>query len=90
MKIAKLKKCLKNFQGNATLFSLSEPWFGYEHVVVSAITLQDGAETFIFGSDSQGVVLDWADLPGSSWELLSDKEILGSLGYEVLSDNDIN
>jgi len=63
---------------------------GYKHVIVSALRLQDGAETFIFGSDDKGVVLNWSQLPGSSWELLTPKEIFASLGYDVIIEDELH
>ena len=38
---------------------------GQRYVVTSAITIMGSPETYVFGSDSYGSILDWTDLPGS-------------------------
>lgn len=40
-------------------------------------------ETYIFGSDSEGKVVDWSELPGSIKDTKDHAEALREAGYEV-------
>lgn len=71
---------IKVYAGHAALYRLepaitTERWDGesedwkevaYTHVVVSAVISRiTGPETYIFGADEDGAIVDWAELPGS-------------------------
>tara|TARA_R110002012_G_C11604390_1_gene607600 strand:+ start:153 stop:380 length:228 start_codon:yes stop_codon:yes gene_type:complete len=68
---------------------LSEPLGGYEYVVVSAA--KDGkniynkkvGETFIFGSDEDGKIKSFLELPGSYQGGLDHQKALNNAGYDI-------
>lgn len=65
------------------LYKLSVPLKSYEYVVVSASDIPDIPETYIFGSDNQGMVKDWSELPGSFRGEMNHIKALKNAGYEV-------
>lgn len=71
------------------VYRLSEPLTNYdgqeyEHVVVSAVVVPySGPETYIFGSDAEGEILNWTELPGSYRGGLDHAEALRCAGYEI-------
>lgn len=73
------------------LWRLSAPLAGYgeegpfEHVVTSSNTILGRPETYIFGSDAEGAILDWGELPGSFKGALDHEQALTNAGYEVTS-----
>lgn len=88
-----LKK-LDGWNGDARLYKLLPPlpetdYDGkvvktHEHVVVSAVMAAfSGPETYIFGSDGDGTVRDYAELDGSFRGGLNHEEALRDAGYEV-------
>ena len=92
MKTATFKKMLRGFNGVAGLYELSEPLkpyaidendSEYNYVVVSAAIAYGGPETYIFGADESGNVLDWLELPGSIRGEYSHDVALNHAGYEV-------
>jgi hypothetical protein len=95
VKTAKLMKdALKDFRGSAALYQLSTPmvWEGYsdndrqefDYVVVSsAVVPFSGPETYIFGADKDGKVLNWSELPGSRRGSYSHADVLREAGYEA-------
>lgn len=93
MKTATFKKMLRGFNGVAGLYELSEPLkpyaidendSEYNYVVVSAAIAYGGPETYIFGADENGNVLDWLELPGSSRGVYCHKTALENAGYEEM------
>ena len=57
---------------------------GDEYVVVSAAdVMYSGPETYIFGADENGEVVDWLELPGSFRGKLDHVAALEGAGYEV-------
>lgn len=71
---------------------VSEPWDddedGEEHdyVVVSATNAMfSGPETYIFGADKDGKIVNWTELPGSFKGGLNHEFALGNAGYEVIA-----
>jgi len=75
--------------GDARLYELSEPLEGYgdkyTYVVVSAtIAPYSGPETYIFGANKDGDVLDWGELEGSFQGALDHAEALSGAGYDIL------
>jgi len=84
MKTATFVKNLKNFAGEAKLYKLSPPYRGWEFVVVSAaIAPFSGPETYIFGANEQGSIMDWLELPGSFQGELNHNKALENAGYVV-------
>lgn len=82
---------LPRFAGTAHLYRLSEPLREYDeeegasygHVVVSAAVTLSGPETYIFGADETGEILDWGELPGSFKGALDHGEALSRAGYSI-------
>lgn len=66
------------------LYHLSEPLDGHAHVIVSAnVVMFSGPETYIFGADSNGEIVDWCELEGSFKGSLDHVAALNNAGYEV-------
>jgi len=86
MKSAKAIKNMKETQGQACLYELSEPLGGYGYVVVSAVksrlTDRDG-ETLIFGSDEVGKIKSFLELPGSYNGGMDHQKALNDAGYDI-------
>ena len=83
MNIATKIKNLDGFTGMAALYKLSEPLDGFEYVVVSAATVFGRDETYTFGSNENGEVQDWLELPGSVNGVCDHEVALNNAGYEV-------
>ena len=89
MKTATPVKQLGDFNGYAMLYRLSEALEDYdgckhEHVVVSAVDVMfSGPETYIFGADENGEIVNWMELPGSFRGALDHNEALEGAGYTV-------
>jgi hypothetical protein len=59
----------------------------YEYVVVSATTAMfSGPETYIFGADENGQVINWIELDGSMKGTLSHHAALNRAGYTVIGE----
>lgn len=57
----------------------------FEFVIVSAAdVIFSGPETYIFGADAEGKVLDWGELDGSFKGALDHEQALRRAGYEVV------
>jgi len=57
----------------------------FEFVIVSAaIVPMSGPETYIFGADPDGEIIDWGELPGSYKGGLNHKRALRDAGYEIV------
>jgi hypothetical protein len=95
MKTATFIKKLDDFRGDARLYKLSDPMVyesyyddeknkSYDYVVVSSANVPfSGPETYIFGADKKGEVVDWMDLPGSRRGSYSHEDVLEAAGYKV-------
>ena len=88
MRIATKIKELTNWQGHAALYQLSEPLEDYdgdshEWVVVSSANIPfDGScETYIFPANSEGIVLDWGEMTGSTKDVYQHATALVNAGY---------
>lgn len=90
-----IKDRLPGSNGHAALYRLSEPLIPesmdenvidvYEYVVVSAVNVPySGPETYIFAADSDGNIIDFAELPGSFRGALDHRLALRSAGYNVV------
>jgi hypothetical protein len=83
-KTATKVKSLDSFRGDAALYELSEPLDGHEYVVVSASEVpMSGPETYIFGADENGEIIDWAELPGSTPGIMCHNSALKNAGYTI-------
>ena len=86
MKSAIAIKNVKETQGKACLYELSEPLRGYEYVIVSAVKSRltdiDG-ETLIFGSDETGKIKSFLELPGSYNGGMDHQKALNDAGYDI-------
>ena len=81
MKIAKYIENL-DWISDAKLYVLSEPLEGHNHVVVSAVVAYwSGPETYIFGCDERGNVVDFIELEGSFRGELDHDKALKHAGY---------
>ena len=83
MKTATKVKDLENPKAMQSLYRLSDRLRGFDYVVVSAVLAPYVHETYIFGSDKNGEVLDWGELPGSERDVYSHEKALNNAGYEV-------
>lgn len=96
MNIAYKIKYLDGFRGEAVLFRMEPPLEGHEYVVVSAVHPKppEGMnltryadmftpETYIFGADPEGHVVDWGELPGSFKGAMDIPRALVQAGYEI-------
>lgn len=83
-----------NFRGDARLFKLDPPlpykeWMSEpkqrlaEYVIVSAVEVGGEPETYIFPADTEGQVLDWAELAGSFQGDLDHTRALKGAGYDI-------
>ena len=68
---------------SSALYRLSDRLRGFDYVVVSAVIDRLIHETYIFGADKNGEVLDWGELPGSECDVYSHEKALNNVGYEV-------
>jgi hypothetical protein len=95
MNIAHKIKSLDNFRGEAMLFRMEPSLESYDYVVVSAINPKPWEElgemakalfqpeTYIFGADPDGNVINWGELPGSFQGAMDIPRALAQAGYEI-------
>ena len=69
---------------SSALYRLSDRLKGFDYVVVSAVLAPYVHETYIFGSDRHGKIIDWEQLPGSIPDCYSHEKALNNAGYEML------
>jgi hypothetical protein len=91
---AKFIRDLDDFRGHAALYKLSTPLIheGYDdvqtnhsYVVVSSAHVPfSGPETYIFGANKHGEVVNWSELEGSRRGVYSHADVLRKAGYEVV------
>jgi hypothetical protein len=81
MKSATKIKDLSGFKGEAALYKLSEPLSSFDYVVVSTSIVWGAIETYIFGSNENGEVLDWYGLHGSERGIYDHEKALENAGY---------
>jgi hypothetical protein len=94
-KTATAIKILNHWAGFATVYKVEpairpydydENGISYDYVVVSQVnSLYSGPETYMFGSNKDGDVTDWCELPGSRRGSYTHEEVLNDEGYTVLS-----
>jgi hypothetical protein len=83
MKTATKVKDLDRANGVVALYKLSERLKFYNYVVVSSATVYGEDETYIFGADENGEVIDWIELSGSQRGVYNHETALNNAGYEV-------
>jgi hypothetical protein len=94
-KTATFVRTLRGFRGNAELFRLEPPlegsrWPGetgtgrYAFVVASAARVFGAPETYMFGADEDGRILDWGELPPSQKGTLDIDAVWRDAGYAVV------
>ena len=83
MKTATKVKDLDRSHGVVALYKLSERLKFYNYVVVSSANVFEEDETYIFGADENGVVINWIELSGSQRGVYDHETVLNNAGYEV-------
>ena len=80
-------KFLKNVESEAqqAVYQMAPPLQGYEYVVVSAACVFGESETYIFGSDAKGQIVNWSELDGSFKGQLSHETALSNAGYKIVN-----
>jgi len=59
----------------------------YDYVIVSASDVMfTGPETYIFGANADGTILDWGELTGSFRGALDHAQALEGAGYTIQED----
>ena len=84
MKTATRVKDLENSKAMQSLYKLSSSLRGFNYVVVSAVLDSYTHETYIFGSNEHGEIVEWCELPGSIPDVYSHEKALNNAGYEML------
>lgn len=87
MKTATWLRDITDWQGNVSLYELSEPLEGADFVFVSAVRVPfSGPETYIFAADGPDATdpSSWAELDGSYRGGLSHEHALANVGYEIV------
>jgi len=79
---ATLIRPLRGGISKSALYRLSQPLHGYSYVVVSALNDKHAHETYIFGADAKGKILDWVELPGSLRGADDHAAALQGAGYD--------
>lgn len=71
-----------------SLYKMNPSHNGYEYVIASSLFEVVGGhqlnETYLFGADKEGVILDWCELDGSMKGTQSHAEALNHAGYSVI------
>lgn len=91
-------KTIPGMRGDMRLYRVEPPMGGedrgdgpvptFEHVAVSAaVPFGSGPETYIFGCDSEGKDIDFAELDGSFRGGLDHAQALRNAGYEIKETN---
>jgi hypothetical protein len=82
-KSATLVRNISSSVSRQALYHLEPPLEGYEYVVVSAVNNDSAAETFIFGSNKEGVIVGYTALKGSESNPVSHARALLNAGYRL-------
>lgn len=71
-----------------SLYKMDPPHEGYEYVIASALYEKVGVyqleETYLFGADENGDIVNWSELSGSMKGTQSHAEALNHAGYSVI------
>jgi len=83
------KDVSEKFSGDAELYRMDPPLNGYEYVVSSAaMAMFTGPETYLFGADENGEVLDWMELDGSIRGVYDPEGAIETAGYVIVGKDD--
>ena len=78
----------RNENVKQSLYKMSPPHEGYEYVIASSLYEMVGRhqldETYLFGADKDGEILNWSELSGSMKGTQSHAEALNHAGYSVI------
>jgi hypothetical protein len=83
MKTATKVRDLDSRKHMAALYKLSDRLKGFDYVIVSAVLNPYVHETYIFGCNEHGEVIDWNELTGSTRDIYSHEKALNNAGYEM-------
>lgn len=78
-----------DMRSDARMYRLDPPLDKKSQVLVSAASISDSTETYIFPCDDDGNVTSWVEMRGSQKDTLSHAKVLSDLGYTVLGGDDI-
>lgn len=78
-----------DMRSDARMYRLDPPLDDEAQVLVSAASLRDSTETYIFPCDDDGNVTSWSEMRRSQKDTLSHAKVLSDLGYTVLGGDDI-
>jgi hypothetical protein len=83
---------LRGFTGYAALYRLDPPYLCNKYVVASAVEVLNVPETYLFVSDKNGKVRDFAELEGSfKGELNHQRALAGcGCGYDIVRKVEID
>lgn len=87
-KIKELNNCRPGQQQH--LFQMNPPLEENEYVIVSAILLAFDTgvpETYIFGADVDGNIVDWRELEGSFQGAIDIEKAINNAGYDIVNEN---
>lgn len=87
-KTATFVRKLAGYTGDAKLYQCDPPMKEHnekehEYVVVSATRAMGRPETYVFPSNRNGSITDWAEMPASQGGVFDHWKILTDAGYEV-------
>lgn len=69
----------------ASIYEMTPPYCGYQYVRSSASHHIPGIrETYLFGCDANGKILDYMELPGSTQGILDPDQAIRNAGYVVV------
>jgi hypothetical protein len=75
---------IKNINKHQILWEVLPKINGHKYVVTSAKSVQfSGPETYMFGADENGEIVDWCELPGSYRGELNHQKCFEEIGYNV-------
>lgn len=78
----------RNENVKQSLYKMNPPHEGYEYVIASSLYEMVGRhqldETYLFGADKGGEILNWSELSGSMKGTQSHAEALNHAGYSVI------
>lgn len=79
---------LRSINDRQVLFEMTPPYEGYRYVLTSVphaeIALITGTETFIFGANVDGRIVDYNELEGSLYGVEDHFGAIANAGYEVI------
>jgi hypothetical protein len=75
---------IKNINDSQILWSVFPRISGHKWIVTSAKNLPfTGPETYMFGADENGNIVDWSELEGSCRGTLEHKVCFQNIGYNI-------